>query len=455
MNVVVSWQSIVCLGVLGLVVGFVNFPATARPTGEEVVPGPSYSAVPTDDAVADRCRRMLESSVFDFYFPGCIDQHQGGYLESLDDNGNFIGTDKFLTLQARQLWFFSACAVQGIHRDESLAAAKTGYAFLQNHFRDPDNGGYFVSTTREGAPVDRRKHVYPLSFVIYGFVEYHRATGLQAPLDEALKLFEELDLHCHDAINGGYGEMFSVDWKLITDTSQWGVVGAVGTKTYNSHLHLLESFTQLYHETKDTRVKERLSELILINTVTVRHPLHRCNIDAWTPKWQMIETEANLRASFGHDVECAWLVLEANAAVGRQAGVLRNWAIEICDHAIENGWDQKHHGFYYSAPLGMPSDDRKKEWWPQAEAMVAMLTMFRLTGNEKYRKLFQQTLDFVEQHQVSEAGGWWAVVAEDGSVGPVKMRASKWKGAYHDGRSLLMCEKLLRQQLGEAAETPE
>ena len=31
----------------------------------------------------------------------------------------------------------------------------------------------------------------------------------------------------------------------------------------------------------------------------------------------MVETERNLRASYGHDVECAWLVLDAADALGR------------------------------------------------------------------------------------------------------------------------------------------
>ncbi len=69
-----------------------------------------------DSKAADRCRRLLESSVIDFYLPHCIDQEHGGYLEVIDGNGKFVGSEKFLTLQARQLWFFSTLAVADIRR---------------------------------------------------------------------------------------------------------------------------------------------------------------------------------------------------------------------------------------------------------------------------------------------------------------------------------------------------
>ena len=399
----------------------------------------------TDVQAANRCRAMLESSVIDFYLPHCVDSEHGGYLEVLNQDGKFTGGEKFLTLQSRQLWFFSTLAVNDIRREESLAAAKSGYKFLRSHFFDAENGGYFTKTQQDGTPADRRKHVYPNAFVIYGLVEYHRATGDAEPLQQAMELFKTLEDHCYDRRFGGYEEFFTDEWRVITDPAESGYVGAIGTKTYNSHLHLLEAFTQLYRETHDELVGQRLNELLQINTTTVKHPDYSCNVDAWHPDWTIVNSPTNLRASYGHDVECAWLVLAAADALDRPPATLRTWAKAICDHAIWRGCDRRNHGFYYSGPLGQFSDDRKKEWWTQTEVLVAMLTLERLTGDQQYRKIFDETLDFVEQHQVSKLGGWWATLNEDGSVGDNQSRSSMWQGAYHNGRALLMCEKMLRE----------
>jgi mannose/cellobiose epimerase-like protein (N-acyl-D-glucosamine 2-epimerase family) len=81
----------------------------------------------------------------------------------------------------------------------------------------------------------------------------------------------------------------------------------------------------------------------------------------------------------------------------------------------------------------------------QAEALVAMLTLYRLTGDDKYWTAFQETLDFIEEHHVAAQGGWWANLNADGSLDDAPIRTSMWQGAYHAGRALLLAEELLRK----------
>ena len=85
----------------------------------------------------------------------------------------------------------------------------------------------------------------------------------------------------------------------------------------------------------------------------------------------------------------------------------------------------------------------------QAEALVSMLEMYKLTGKREYYDAFAQTLDFVEKHQVAKEGSWWATRKADGSP-PGTSRTSMWQGAYHNGRSMLLCAKLL-DELAAAA----
>lgn len=407
---------------------------------------------PPDDLLtqAQRCRRLLSESIVDFYLPRSVDRIHGGYLENLAPDGDFTSSEeRFLTLQARQLWFFSTLAAEGIHREQSLSAARVGYEFLQTTFHDPQHGGYYSKVSPQGSPVDARKHAYLNSFALYGLVAYHRATGDAAALEAARKLFLVLDEHAHDAAHGGYREFFHADWQPITDAGQSSYVGAIDTKTYNTHLHLLESFTALYRAWPDDRLARRLAELIHINTTTVKHPEFACNIDGWSRDWTMIDTPRNLRASYGHDVECAWLVLDAAEALGWSPALFRSWAVATCSYSLRHGYDDEHGGFYYTGPLGEPAEDRRKEWWVQAEALVAMLHMVRLTGDERYYRIFRQTLDFVEKHQLAQEGGWWATRRADGSPHPNKSRTSMWQGAYHNGRAMLNCSKLL-QDLAES-----
>ncbi len=394
---------------------------------------------------ANQCRELLMSSVVDFYLPACVDANGGGYFQDLGPENKFVGNERFLTLQARQLWLFSTLAVHNIRREESLAAAKHGYEFIVAKHFDAEHGGYFSQVRSDGKVLDRRKHVYLNAFVIYALVEYYRATHERLVLNQAMELLQSLEQHAYDKQHGGYREFFYADWKEISDPKEAGYVGAIGVKTYNTHLHIMEAFTSLYRETKDPLVGRRLLELIDIHVKTVRHPDYRCNIDAWHPDWTIVNEPRNLRASYGHDVECAWLVLDAVEALGLDVAAYRDWAVRLCDYSIDHGYDTQHHGFFYSGNLGQDADDRKKEWWPQAEAMVSMLTMHELTGDVRYRRYFDETFDFVQKHQIAPGGSWWATLRPDGSLGSNRTKTSMWQGGYHTGRALLLSETLLRK----------
>ncbi len=393
---------------------------------------------------AQRCRRILKASIIDFYLPACVDAAHGGYLESLRD-GRFAATgEKFLTHQARQLWFFSTLAQQNVERPGALAAARSGFEFLEKHFRDRENGGYFSKVGDAGEVRDPRKHVYLNAFALYGLAAYSRATQSPAALAAAQDLFRTLEARAHDGAHGGYVEFFYRDWTPITNPKEPAYVGAIGTKTYNTHLHVMEALAELYRVWPDPLVRARLLETIAINVSTVRHPEHVCNLDGWTADWKLIETPANLRASYGHDVECTWLTLDAARTAGMPPALFRSWADGLCRSSIAHGYDRAHGGFYYAGPVGKPADDTRKEWWVQAEALVSMLEMARLTGRSEYYQRFCETLDFVERHQVAPEGGWWAARTADGS--PLRSeRSSPWQAAYHSGRAMLFSARLLEQ----------
>lgn len=401
---------------------------------------------------ARRCREIRDFTIINFYLPACVDSAHGGYFESLR-NGKFAPTgEKFLTLQARQLWFFSTLAREGIRKEDALAAARSGFEFLERHMRDQTHGGYFAKVQDDGKVKDPRKHVYLNAFALYGLVAYHRATGEAKALSAAQDLFRVLEAKAHDKKHSGYSEFFYQDWRHITDPKEPTYVGPALTKTYNTHLHVLEALTELHRVWPDPLVGQRLTELLVINSSTVRHPLFNCNIDGWELNWSMIP-QGDLRlsnnrgiqpASYGHDVECVWLALDAARALGMAPPLLRGWAESLCEYSLKFGYDTKNGGFFYTGPPGKSAADTKKEWWVQAEALVSMLEMYRLTGKKEYYDAFSKTLDFVEKHQVAPEGGWWATRAADGSPRGTT-RSSPWQGAYHSGRSMILCAKLLEE----------
>jgi cellobiose epimerase len=352
--------------------------------------------------------------------------------------------DRFLSLQARQLWLFSTLAAEGIRRDAARAAARVGYAMLAR-FRDERHGGYHSKVSVDGKPTDPRKEICLLGFALFAFAAYHRATGDAAPLDDARRLFYELEAHAHDGRYGGYREIFEADWTPIDDPAVRGYWAKGGMKTTNGHMHLAEALTELYRAWPDELVARRLGELLPINQWTVKHPRHGCNLRLWGRDWRMIASPGNLRASYGHDLEGVWLALDAARALGWPEAPMRAWAELMCGYSLRHGYDRKHGGFYVAGPLGRRADDRDKEWWVQAEALVAMLELFRLTADVRYYEAFSATLDFIERHQVAPGGGWWSLRREDGSPHPRATRGSIYQDGYHSGRALLRSAETLER----------
>jgi mannobiose 2-epimerase len=206
---------------------------------------------------------------------------------------------------------------------------------------------------------------------------------------------------------------------------------------------MLEAFTELYRVWPDALVRRRLDELLIINTSTIHLPEYGCNVDGFTPDWKPLQNPRNLRASYGHDVEAAWLCLDAGRALGHPTALFRGWAEGLVGYSLKHGYDRTHGGFYYVGPLGKDADDTKKMWWVQAEALVTMLELYKLTDKREYYDAFAGTLDFIENHQVAKEGSWWTIRRADGSPAKTSLRTWMWQGAYHNGRSMLWCGRLL------------
>ena len=78
-------------------------------------------------------------------------------------------------------------------------------------------------------------------------------------------------------------------------------------KTMNTHLHILEPYTNLYRVWKDERLKNQLRNLIFLFTDKIlnkeTHHLELFFDDDWNSKYSIV--------SYGHDIEASWLIHEA------------------------------------------------------------------------------------------------------------------------------------------------
>jgi cellobiose epimerase len=419
-------------------------------------------------ALADTVRRSLRDELLSAWYPRAVDREYGGFLSQFEYDWRPSGAqDKMIVTQARHVWT-TARAARLQPADTMLrAAAAHGAHFLRDRMWDREHGGFHWLVTRDGTPKaeDGRllKRAYGQAFAIYGLAAYHEMSGDTAALRLAQDTFRWLDRHSHDDVHRGYFDYMDRD-----GTPLRGGLGRNTAKDQNSSIHLLEAFTELYRIWPDPVVRDRLRELLeLIRDRIVVEPgtLTLFSFADWTPVSYRDSTEAVRRAdryyhdhvSFGHDVETAYLMLEAAEALGlgRDARTLRV-AKQMLDHSLRTGWDGSVGGFYEAGYYhrGQPAltvVDDTKNWWAQAEGLNTLLIFGDLFPNDPmgYHQRFLTQWRYITGYLIDhEHGGWYA-----GGIDrqPEMRRALKgqiWKAAYHDGRALMNVARRLEQPGG-------
>ena len=403
---------------------------------------------------AAETEHMLREDVLDVWFPRTVDNQHGGFSSVFSrDWKQGASQGKFSVFQGRMTWISSEVAMRRPElKDRFLPIAQHGLKFLNDVLWDKQYGGFFWGVDDNGAispSFGDNKEMYGESFGLYGAAAAYQATRDPSALALAQKEFHWMEEHAHDRKNGGYFELLSREGKPIEadangmpprNTSYGGFIP--GYKSMNTHIHLLEAVSQLYEVWKDDLVRTRLQELL----TTVRDKI--CVEPGvmnlyFTNDWRPIPDHD----SYGHDVETAYLMLEAEDILGVPHDPrTERMAKMLVDHALAFGWDENLGGFYGEGSTFGKPEEKSKDWWVEMEGLNALLLMHEKYGKQTsaYFKAFQKQLDFIEKYQRdSEFHGFYGRIDEDGKPSSSE-KGHNWKAAYHDGRALLNVSERLR-----------
>jgi mannobiose 2-epimerase len=389
-------------------------------------------------ALVPAIEKNLRENVIPFWFPRAIDREHGGFTINHGPKGEpLAGGSKGIVTQARTLWLASRLLRSEYTQPGLREAADAGFGFLRDHLWDAEHGGFYWEVDPAGQKVLRGdKHLYGQAFGLYALAEYHLATGSLEARTLADRLFALLESRAHDAGHGGYREHFARDWSAAPAGAN-GYLGAPpDLKLMNTHLHLLEAFTTYVRAGAPLRARERLAELIAIETHAVIRQGWGASTDRHRRDWTPV-LDAGTRVSYGHDLENIWLVVDALRALDQPTSPYHELFRAVFDYALRHGYDEAAGGFVDSGLPGKPADRRTKIWWVQAEALVSAATMFELTRDPRYAEVFTRTWEFVNTKQTDWASGEWHEAIDPDGRPRGGNKAHIWKAGYHNGRALL------------------
>lgn len=407
-----------------------------------------------DVALADELDAYLAKHVLAPRFPAAVDREHGGFHANFaSDWTKRPDTRRFIVYQARNTWNAATVALaRPALREEYLGYTRHGIAFLRDRMWDREHGGFHDGVPIDGTPDPGNagtKMTYGQAFGVYALAVAHRATGDASALDLARRGYEWVEGHCREQGRPGYvsgvradGSPVPADPDAIAPGREIADMGVpVFYRDMNSHIHLLEAWTELLREWPDPGLRastRRLFELVRDDFYSEPGTLHLFLDPAGRP--------VAGPSSFGHDVETGFLLLEAAEALGlREDPRVQRVARRLVDHALALGWNADSGQLYEEGFALRPAFDRSLQWWAQFELVNALSVMDALHGTQtpRYREALAKAWRFtVERLTDHEHGGVFAGVDATGHA--LTGKSNDWMAGYHTTRALLLTSARLR-----------
>ena len=418
---------------------------------------------------------VLENNILRFWLDKMQDHENGGFYGRIDAGGVLHPeAEKGAILNARILWAFSAAyrvlshlAPRTSHLEEYLTAATRAKDYLIDHFIDHENGGVYWSVDYKGQPLDTKKQFYAIGFAIYGLSEYARATGDREALDYALGLYDCIEEHAIDREHNGYIEALTRQWQPMADM-RLSELDANYPKSQNTHLHIIEPYTNLLRCLQELHAQESCDYVPVIGSVLpigITAPIEdiacveaslRNLIDIFTDKILNPKTHhldlffdmdwtrgAGHLESYGHDIECSWLLHEAALVLGDKQ-VLKKVEpiVRMVAEASVKGL-RPDGSMIHEANLDTGHTDDDLHWWVQAENVVGWFNLWQHFSDEQALDRAEQCWNYIKRQLVDYEGGeWFWSRHADGSLNTVDDKAGFWKCPYHNSR---MCLEIIER----------
>lgn len=384
----------------------------------------------------------LQNHILPYWLEKTVDEKNGGFLGQIDGNDDLIyDAPKGAILNTRILWTFSA-SYSALKNEEYRVAADRAYHYLNEYFWDPQHGGLYWMLNADGSVLDSKKHAYAQAFGIYAFSEYYKATGNLTSLNRAIELFRMLDKHAYNSSSMAYVEAFDQKWEPLKDV-RLSEIDAPEERSTNTHLHILEAYTNLQRCWKDETLTSRLHELILVffdKIYNVEQSHYHAFFNAeWEPQTQIY--------SYGHDIEASWLltdaieVLDSKTLRARNISFLKSVAYTI----VSEGWNANDGGIYNLGSHGSVLD-RDRHWWAQAEAIVGFINAFQVTNDTTFLDAAVRNWDYIKARIIDhENGEWFFRVDDTGQPYTHEDKVGSWKCPYHTSRACLEINERLEK----------
>ena len=372
--------------------------------------------------------KSLTENVIPFWEKYSLDDVDGGYFTCLLRDGNVFDTDKFIWLQAREVWMFAKMFNEWEANPSWLKIAVHGADFLEKYGRNQEGDWYF-SLRKDGKPLVSAYNIFSDCFAVMAFAQLAKASGEDRYAQIAIKSFERI-LQRQSNPKGKFSKAIPENRALKNF--------ALPMILCNLALEL-ESLSDTFdiESLIDTCVNE-----VMVDFYNREYDITLENVK---PDGSFSDTFEGRCVNPGHVIESMWFIMDI--AERRQDKPLMKLAVDRTIRTLSYGWDEKYGGILYFMdvknypPQALEWD--QKLWWVHVETLIALLKGYHHTGDSRCLAWFNKVHEYTWSHFPDpEFGEWFGYLNRQGEV-LLPLKGGKWKGCFHVPRGLFQCSKIL------------
>lgn len=364
----------------------------------------------------------------------CISPGGGAYYLG-DDGTPWTDRARETWITSRMVHVYSIGTLLGYRECKEIAEG--GIKGLLGELRDTEYGGWYAGIDADGNFLPN-KQCYAHAFVILAATSGVLAgvKGAEELLQNALTTFDQ---YFWLEAEGLTCDTWDREFKVLD--SYRGI---------NANMHTVEAFLAVADVTGKTEYRERAGRIIQHVVRWAKENQYRIP-EHFTDDWR-VELDKYIEkpddpfkpygATPGHGIEWARLITQWALSTYSKDNQERQTYIEIAcelfDRAIADAWNcDGAKGIVYTTDWNGQPVVRDRMHWTLAEAINTSAVLYRVTQNEKYKALYSEFMEYLDQTVIDhEKGSWFHQLDEHN-----QLKTTVWPGKadlYHALQAMLI-----------------
>ncbi|CAF0730621.1 unnamed protein product, partial [Didymodactylos carnosus] len=289
-------------------------------------------------------KNLLLNNVIPFWIKYSIDEEYGGYFTCINRDGQVFDKDKFIWLQARQVWMFAKLYQDKDIDDKNLKSkwldvALHGANFLEKYGRNLQNQQWYFSLTQDGQPLIETYNIFSSVFASMAFGQLAKIYSDINDDNEKFQHYKRIALDTfHDIEQRRSNPKGLFEKSCLTSPRK--------LKSFALPMMLCNLAMELEHIIDKEKIVDLTKQCIneIINEFRQNDSgliLEYINADG---SGQCDSFEGRL-INPGHGIEAMWFLLDI--AEQQNNSELSKICIDTTLKILDYSWDKQYNGIYY------------------------------------------------------------------------------------------------------------